>query len=129
MGTFGEHYPCTLDCLVAERLHQEVILGLDWLQREDPLVSWRDLTVTFPRAGFSGAPVGAGEPCMPVTVRASPKQSNVSVHVCALKTVLHSIRSDNTACAWVAYVRPFVGSTEVGEAAVQSEIATLCDEF
>ena len=49
MGTFGEHYPCTLTCLVAGRLHQDVILGMDWLQREDPLISWRDFTVTFSR--------------------------------------------------------------------------------
>ena len=35
MGTFGEHYPCTLTCLVAGWLHQDVILGMDWLQRED----------------------------------------------------------------------------------------------
>ena len=28
MGTFGEHYPCTLTCLVAGRLHQDVILGV-----------------------------------------------------------------------------------------------------
>ena len=49
MGTFGEHYPCTLTCLVAGRLHQDVILGMDWLQCEDPLISWRDFTVTFPR--------------------------------------------------------------------------------
>ena len=25
MGTFGEHYPCTLTCLVAGWLHQDVI--------------------------------------------------------------------------------------------------------
>ena len=49
MGTFGKHYPCMLTCLVAWRLHQDVILGMDWLQREDPLISWRDFTVTFPR--------------------------------------------------------------------------------
>ena len=49
MGTFGEHYPCTLTCLVAGRLHQDMILGMDWLQREDPLISWRDFTVTFPQ--------------------------------------------------------------------------------
>ena len=49
MGTFGEHYPCTLTCRVAGRLHQDVILGMDWLKREDPLISWRDFTVTFPR--------------------------------------------------------------------------------
>ena len=35
MGTFGEQYPCTKTCLVAGRLHQDVILGMDWLQRED----------------------------------------------------------------------------------------------
>ena len=49
MGMFGEHYPCTLTCLVAGWLHQDVILGMDWLQREDLLISWRDFTVTFPR--------------------------------------------------------------------------------
>ena len=49
MGTFGEHYPCTLTCLVAGRLHQDVILGMDWLQHEHPLISWRDFMVTFPR--------------------------------------------------------------------------------
>ena len=48
MGMFGEHYPCTLTCLVAGRLHQDVILSMDWLQHEDPLISWRYFTVTFP---------------------------------------------------------------------------------
>ena len=48
MGTFGEHYPCTLTCRVAGWLHQDVILVMDWLQCEDPLISWRDFTVTFP---------------------------------------------------------------------------------
>ena len=48
MGTFGEYYPCTLTCRVAGWLHQDVILGMDWLQCEDPLISWRDFTVTFP---------------------------------------------------------------------------------
>ena len=31
MGTFGEHYPCTLTCRVTGWLHQDVILGMDWL--------------------------------------------------------------------------------------------------
>ena len=48
MGTFGEHYPRMLTCLVAGKLHQDVILGMDWLQCEDPPISWRDFTVTFP---------------------------------------------------------------------------------
>ena len=39
MATFGEHYLCTLTCRVAERLHQDVILGMDWMQCEDPLIS------------------------------------------------------------------------------------------
>ena len=39
MGTFGEHDPCTLTCRVAGQLHQDMILGMDWLQCEDPLIS------------------------------------------------------------------------------------------
>ena len=49
MGLFGEHYPCTLTCRVAGRLHQDTILGMDWLQCEDPLISWQDFMVTFPQ--------------------------------------------------------------------------------
>ena len=49
VGTFGEHYPCALTCRVSGRLHQDVILGMDYLQCEDPLISWRDFTVTFLR--------------------------------------------------------------------------------
>ena len=48
MGTFGEHYPSTLTYPVAGRLHQDMNLGMDWLQCEDPLISWRDFMVTFP---------------------------------------------------------------------------------
>ena len=66
---------------------------------------------------------------MPVTVRALPRNSNVRVHTCALKTVLHTMRGDKTALAWVAHVKPFVGSADGKEAAVQSEIAMLCDEY
>ena len=43
MVTFGEHYPCTLTCCIAGRLHQDMTLGMDWLQREDLLTCWRDL--------------------------------------------------------------------------------------
>ena len=28
MGTFSEHYPCMLTCLVSGRLHQDMILGM-----------------------------------------------------------------------------------------------------
>ena len=66
---------------------------------------------------------------MPVTVRALLRNSNVHVHTCALKTVLHTMRGDRAASAWVAYVKPFVGSADGKEAAVQSEIAALCDEY
>ena len=68
MGTFGKHYPCMLTCLVAGQLHQDMILGMDWLQHEVPLILWRDFTVTFPRKGFTGAVAGVGEPCAPATV-------------------------------------------------------------
>ena len=47
MGAFGEHYSCTLICRIAGWLHQDVILSMDWLQGEDPLISWRDFTVAF----------------------------------------------------------------------------------
>ena len=66
---------------------------------------------------------------MPVTVRALPRNSNIRVHTCALKTVLHTMRGDTAASGWVAYVKPFVGSADGKEAAVQSEIAALCDEY
>ena len=66
---------------------------------------------------------------MPVMVRALPRNSNVCVQTYALKTVLHTICSDKAASAWVAYVKPFVGSANSKEAAVQSEIAALCDEY
>ena len=66
---------------------------------------------------------------MPVTVRALLRNSNVHVHTCALKTVLHTMRGDTAASAWVAYVKPFVGSANGKEAAVQSEIAALCDKY
>ena len=66
---------------------------------------------------------------MPVTVCALPKQSNVRVHTCVLKTVLHTMRGDMAAAAWVAYVKPYVGSADGKEAAVQSDIAALCDEY
>ena len=62
MGTFGEHYPCTLTCLVAGRLHQDVILGMDWLQCEDPLISWRDFTVTFLGRASRALSLGWGSP-------------------------------------------------------------------
>ena len=36
---------------------------------------------------------------------------------------------DMAASAWVAFVKPFVGLADGKEAAVQSEIAALCDEY
>ena len=66
---------------------------------------------------------------MPVMVQALPRNSNVCVHTCAPKTVLHTMRGDRAASAWVAYVKPFVSLADGKEAAVQSEIAMLCDEY
>ena len=85
--------------------------------------------VTFPQKGLMGAVTGVGEPCMPVMVRALPRNNNVCVHTCALKTVLHTMRGDKAASAWVVYVKPFVGLADGKDAAVQSEIAMLCDEY
>ena len=39
------------------------------------------------------------------------------------------MHGDTAASAWVAYIKPFVGSADSKEAAVQSEIAALCDEY
>ena len=39
------------------------------------------------------------------------------------------MRGDKAASAWVAYIKPFVGSANGKEAVVQSEIAVLCDEY
>ena len=39
------------------------------------------------------------------------------------------MHGDKVAAAWVAYVKPFVGSANGKEAAAQSEIAALCDEY
>ena len=39
------------------------------------------------------------------------------------------MRGDRAASTWVAYVKPLVGSADSKEAAVQSEIAALCDEY
>ena len=39
------------------------------------------------------------------------------------------MRGDRAASAWVMYIKPFVGSADGKEAAVQSEIAALCDEY
>ena len=39
------------------------------------------------------------------------------------------MRGDKAAAAWVTYVKPFVRSADGKEAAVRSEIATLCDEY
>ena len=39
------------------------------------------------------------------------------------------MRGDKAAAAWVAYVKPFLGSANGKEAVVQSEIATLCDKY
>ena len=66
---------------------------------------------------------------MLVMVRALPRNSNVHVHTCALKTVLHTMCGDKAAAAWVTYVKPFIGSANGKEAAVQSKIAALCDEY
>ena len=48
MGMFGEHCLCKLTCCIAGWLHQDVILGMNWLQHQDPLIKWKDFTVTFP---------------------------------------------------------------------------------
>ena len=85
--------------------------------------------MTLPWYGFSGTAVGVGEPCMPVTIHALPMCSNIHVHTCALKAVLHTMHGDQAAVAWVAYVKPFVGSAHSKEAAVQSKIAVICNEY
>ena len=66
---------------------------------------------------------------MPAMVQALPRNSNVCEHTCALKTVLQTMCGHKAAATWVAYVKPFVGLASGKEAAVQSEIAALCDEY
>ena len=39
------------------------------------------------------------------------------------------MRGEKAASAWVVYVKPFVGLADGKDAAVQSEIAMLCDEY
>ena len=39
------------------------------------------------------------------------------------------MHGDKAAAAWVANVKPFVGLANGKEAAVWSEIATLCDKY
>ena len=39
------------------------------------------------------------------------------------------MHGNKAATACVAYIKPFVGLVDGKEAAVQSEIATLCDEY
>ena len=63
---------------------------------------------------------------MPVSVHSLSKHSNICVHTCALKTILHRMYGNKVAAAWVAYVKPFVGSANGKEVEVGSEIATLC---
>ena len=66
---------------------------------------------------------------MPVTVHALLKHSNVCVHMCALKTVMHNMHGDEAAAARVAYVKFFIGSANGKKTAVQSKIAALCDNY
>ena len=66
---------------------------------------------------------------MPVTVQALARNSNIAVHTCALKTALHTMRGDKAPAVWVVYIKLFVGLADGKEAAVQSEIAILHDEY
>ena len=51
------------------------------------------------------------------------------MQVCALKTLLHNLWSEPNAAAWVAYVKPFVGTAVGGEESVSADIASLCDKY
>ena len=42
---------------------------------------------------------------------------------------MHNLRSEPEAAAWVAYVKPFVGTAVGGEETVSADIAALCDEY
>ena len=55
------------------------------------------------------------------------KQQRLCAHICTENSLAH-MHGDKAASAWVAYIKPFVGSADGKEAAVQSEIAALCDE-
>ena len=72
---------------------------------------------------------GVEESCIPVTICSLSKQSNVCMHICASEIVLHTIHGDKTVAACVAYVKPFVCMAKIKDAVVQSEIATLGDEY
>ena len=49
-------------------------------------------------------------------------------HCCVVDWQCRARALTKAASAWVAYVKPFVGSADGKEAAVQSEIAALCDD-
>ena len=53
-GLFGPHVELQLNCRVAANLHQDVILGVDWLREWNPKINWHEFTVMFPCMNHGG---------------------------------------------------------------------------
>ena len=78
--------------MVVEKLHQDVILGFDWLQNVDQQVNWVDYGVTL-KNGFDAAGV--------------PIHYSIKVELCSLKELvyfLHAKKGSDRYFTFVQYI-------------------------
>ena len=75
---------------VVEKLHQDVILGFDWLQKVNPQVDWVNYGVTL-KNGFVAAGV--------------PVYRTVKVELCSFKALMHLLCANKGANNWFTFVQ------------------------
>ena len=75
---------------VVEKLHQDVILGFNWLQKVNPQVDWVNYSVTL-KNGFVAAGV--------------PVYRTVKVELCSFKALMHFLHTNKGANSCFIFVK------------------------
>ena len=75
---------------VVEKLHQDMILGFDWLQKVNPQVNWVNYGVAL-KNGFVAAGV--------------PVHHTVKVKLCSFKALMHLLHANKGANSWFTFVQ------------------------
>ena len=103
---------------VFPNLHKECILGIPWLEYENPIIDWTRRHVTIQRPGCILT--------LPVVRRRQQKPSIETVNLCSAKQVARWFRRRKVDQAYLAFIRPVHDEEEIVPV-VPEKTETGCD--
>ena len=103
---------------VFPNLHKECILGIPWLEYENPIIDWARRQVTIQRPGCILT--------LPVVRRRQQKPSIETVNLCSAKQVARWFRRRKVDQAYLAFIRPVHDEKEI-VLVVPEKTETGCD--